>query len=279
MKLFICNRFTDKTATEIAINDLLLASEFSIAIQQEIEHSENWKTLVEKKMQESDFVVFIIGADTFESEQIKWEYAKAKILNKQIVGYKIPTASTESILFCQGFQVFANAEYFYKFISKAYDDDRKLKFEQYKMMVSSTEKVTESRMKVNNLFFTITSSILSVGFVLGKTFGFTIAATIGMIVLTLMSLLVSFFWEKLINSYGQLNAGKFKVIDKIEKQLRTNMFEDEWKILTEEIKYEPNTRTETKVITYFRTFIIVIGTIEILYLGYNLYQLIPKCYC
>lgn len=279
MKLFICNRSIDKVATESIVKDLLTVSESSIAIQQETEHSENWKILVEKKMQESDFIVFVIGADTFASEQIKWEYAKAKSLNKQIVGFKLSTASIESILFCQGFQVFEKAEYCFKFLSKTYDDDRKLKFEQYKMMVSSTEKVTESRMKVNNLFFTITSSILSVGFVLGKTFGFTIAATIGMIVLTAMSLLVSYFWERLIDSYGKLNTGKFKVIDKIEKQLRTNMFEDEWKILTEDIKYEPNTRTETKVIKYFRTFIIIVGIIELLYLGYHLYQLIPKCYC
>jgi hypothetical protein len=279
MKLFICNRSTDKVATEAVINDLLSASENSIAVQQETEHSENWKILVEKKMQESDFIVFVIGADTFESEQIKWEYAKSKFLNKQIIGYKLSTASKESILFCQGFQVFDKADQSFKFLAKTYEDDRKLKFEQYKMMVSSTEKVTESRMKVNNLFFTITSSILSVGFVLGKTFGFTIAATIGMIVLTSMSLLVSYFWEKLIDSYGKLNTGKFKVIDKIEKQLRTNMFEDEWKILTEDIKYEPNTRTETKVIKYFRTFIIIVGIIEIPYLGYHLYQLLPKCYC
>jgi hypothetical protein len=146
------------------------------------------------------------------------------------------------------------------------------------MMVSSTEKVTESRMKVNNLFFTITSSILSVGFVLGKTFGFTITATLGMFVLTLLSFVVSFFWERLIDSYGKLNTGKFKVIDKIEKQLRTNMFEDEWKILTEEINYEPNTRTETKVIIYFRTFILIVGILELIYLGYLLYQLIPMCH-
>ncbi|MDT3695615.1 MAG: TIR domain-containing protein [Ignavibacterium sp.] len=219
MRLFICNRNTDKIATENVIKDLFAVSENSIAILQETEHVENWKTLVEKKMQESDFIVFVIGADTFASDQVKWEYAKAKSLNKQIVGIKLSTASKESILFCQGFQVFEKVEQCFKFLSKTFEDDRKLKFEQYKMMVSSTEKVTESRMKVNNLFFTITSSILSVGFVLGKTFGFTIAATIGMIVLTALSLLVSYFWEKLIDSYGKLNTGKFKVIDKIEKQL------------------------------------------------------------
>lgn len=278
MKLFICNRTIENHEVSNLVDDFLKVSENAIAIQRETEHSDNWKNIVEQKMQESDFIVFAIGKETFQSDQLKWEYAKAKQLNKQIVGIKLKETTEDSILFCQGFQVFDNAQQSLKYLTKTYEDDRKLKFEQYKMMVSSTEKVTESRMKVNNLFFTITSSILSVGFVLGKTFGFTIAATIGMFVLTLLSFVVSFFWERLIDSYGKLNTGKFKVIDKIEKQLRTNMFEDEWKILTEEINYEPNTRTETKVIIYFRTFILIVGILEFIYLGYLLYQLIPMCH-
>lgn len=278
MKLFICNRTIENHEVSNLVDDFLKVSENAIAIQRETEHSDNWKNIVEQKMQESDFIVFAIGKETFQSDQLKWEYAKAKQLNKQIVGIKLKETTEDSILFCQGFQVFDNAQQSLKYLTKTYEDDRKLKFEQYKMMVSSTEKVTESRMKVNNLFFTITSSILSVGFVLGKSFGFTIAATIGMFVLTLLSFVVSFFWERLIDSYGKLNTGKFKVIDKIEKQLRTNMFEDEWKILTEEINYEPNTRTETKVIIYFRTFILIVGILELIYLGYLVYQLIPMCH-
>jgi hypothetical protein len=279
MKLFVCNRSKDIDIAKQAIADLLTKSENVIAVLQEVEHSENWQKKVEQKMQESDFVVFLLGADTFESEQIIWEYAKAKDLNKQIVGYKLSNASEQSILFCQGFQVFDNSEHCIKFLTKTYDDDRKLKLDQYKIMVSSTEKVTENRMKVNNLFFTITSSILSVGFVLGKTFGFSIKAMLGMLTLTILSLIVSYFWEKLILSYALLNRGKFKVIDKIEKQLRTNMFEDEWKILTQEIKYEPNSKTETTIIEYFRIFIYVVCAFELVYIGYLIYQILPKCGC
>lgn len=279
MKLFVCNRSKDIYIAQQAIADLLAKSENFIAIQQEVEHSENWQKKVEKKMQESDFVVFLLGSDTFESQQIIWEYAKAKDLNKQIIGYKLSNASEQSILFCQGFQVFDNPEHCIKFLTKTYDDDRKLKLDQYKIMVSSTEKVTENRMKVNNLFFTITSSILSVGFILGKTFGFSIKAMLGMLTLTILSLIVSYFWEKLILSYALLNQGKFKVIDKIEKQLRTNMFEDEWKILTEEIKYERNSKTETTIIEYFRIFIYVVGAFELFYIGYLVYQTLPKCVC
>lgn len=279
MKLFICNRSTDLSATQSVIDELLIESKNFIAVQQEIEHSENWKILVENKMNESDFVLFIVGENTFESEQIIWEYAKAKDLNKRIIGYKLPTATEDSILFCQGFQVFDNVRNCFEFLSKVFDDDRKLKFEQYKIMVSSTEKVTDSRLKVNNLFLTVSSTIISIGFVLGKTFGFTIPVVIGMLVLTALALLISYSWEKLINSYAFLNQGKFRVIDKIEKQLRTNMFEEEWKILTQEIKYKPNSETEKNIVKYFRVFVIILGILEIVYLGYLIFPHPPQCGC
>jgi hypothetical protein len=278
MKLFVCNKSTDLTVTQGVIDELFSESKHFIAVQQEIEHSENWKTSVEKKMNESDFVLFVVGEDTFESEQIIWEYAKAKTLNKRILGYKLTSATQESILFCQGFQVFENVQDCFSFLEKVFEDDRKLKFEQYKIMVSSTEKVTDSRLKVNNLFLTVSSTIISIGFVLGKTFGFTIPVVIGMLVLTALALLISYSWEKLINSYALLNKGKFKVIDKIEKQLRTNMFEDEWGIL-QEIDYKPNSETEKDIVRYFRIFIIIIGILELIYLAILIYPHLPKCGC
>lgn len=60
-------------------------------------------------------------------------------------------------------------------------------------MVSSTEKVTDARMKVNNLFFTITSSILSVAFVLGKTYSFIPLSVLAMTILTVLALLTTYF--------------------------------------------------------------------------------------
>jgi len=276
MKLFVCNRSKDKALAESVVKDLLEKSKNFVAILQEIEHSEHWQNNVEQKMQECDFVMFLLGDDTFESDQIKWEYTKAKELNKQIIGYELNNVSAQSILFCKGFQVFNNSEHCIEFIRTTFIDDRNLKLEQYKIMVGSTEKVTENRMKVNNLFFTITSTILSVGFVLGKTFGFSIKAMFGMLTLTILSLILSYFWESLVNSYALLNKGKFMVINKIEKQLRTNMFEDEWDILTKKIKYKPNSETETTIIKYFRKFIYIIGVSELFYICYLIYQALSK---
>lgn len=279
MKIFICYRSIDKVKGDETIEALLKDSENSVAILKQTEHVENWKEIVETRIKESDFVAFLIGSETFKSEQIIWEYAKAKSLNKQIIGIKLDNASDESILFCQGFQVFDNSIQALKYLDKIFTSDRQLKIEQYKIMVSSTEKVTDARMKVNNLFFTITSSILSVAFVLGKTYSFIPLSVLAMAVLTGLALLTTYFWDKLVNSYGKLNTGKFKVIDRIEKELRTNMFEEEWRILTQEIDYEPNTKTETRIVERFRFFIFLTLAIEISYLLYELYQLYPITLC
>jgi len=273
MKLFVCHRSIDKQESEKIINSLFELSENSIAVLREKDHDEKWKENVEEKFKEVDFVLFLIGSDTFESNQVKWEYAKAKDLNKRIVGVKLKEASEDSILFCQAFQVFDNAEQSLKYLWRTFETDQKLKLEQYKIMVSSTEKVTDQRLKVNNLFFTVTSSILSIGFILAKAFEFSSLGVVGMLTMTVMAFIVSFFWAKLINSYGTLNTGKFTIIDKIEKQLRSNMFEDEWQIL-KDIGYEPNSKTEITIIKRFRVFIVVLAVFQIGYLLYWIYPLI-----
>jgi hypothetical protein len=266
LKVFVCSRTIDADKSSGALDALLLASEDSIAILKENEHSDNWKDRVESQLKEVDFVIFLIGEETFKSEPMKWEYAKSKSLNKQIVGIKLSNACDQSVLFCQGFPVFRKIDECWKYLEKTYSEDRHLLLEQYKIMVGSTEKVTDQRMRVNNLFFTVTSSILSVSLVVGKAFEFSLAGSFGMLILSTMAFVVTFFWEKLVRSYGKLNTGKFAVIDQIEKRLRTNMFEHEWNILQQQIGYESNTETEANVISRFRWFILAVVSVELMYI-------------
>lgn len=265
MKIFLCNRSTDSDEAKSLVDQLVEASGDSIAVLREEEHSEEWKERVEKQFKEVDFVIFMLGSNTFESDPMKWEYAKAKTLNKQIVGLKLSGVSEGSVLFCQGFSVFSKPDQCWKYLEKTYQEDRQLLLEQYKIMVGSTEKVTDQRLRVNNLFFTVTSSILSVSLVVGKALEFSIVGAVGMLALTGMAFLITFLWEKLIRSYGKLNTGKFAVIDQIEKQLRTNMFEHEWKILKSDVGYESNTETEATIVKRFRWFVLLIAAIEISY--------------
>jgi hypothetical protein len=265
LKIFVCNRTIDAGASSQALDSLLSISGESIAILRESEHSDNWKDRVENQLKGVDFVVFFVGHETFKSDPMKWEYAKAKSLNKQIVGIKLNSASEDSVLFCQGFPVFEDLENCWRYLKKTYEEDRQLLLEQYKIMVGSTEKVTDQRMRVNNLFFTVTSSILSISLVVGKAFEFSVVGAIGMLLLSSMAFLVTFLWERLVRSYGKLNTGKFTVIDQIEKQLRTNMFEHEWQVLKQDVGYESNTETEAKVVKRFRWFVLIVVAIELIY--------------
>ena len=96
MKVFVCYRSLDQIEGDKLIQNLLSESENSVAVLTETEHSDKWKINVEKKINESDFVIFLVGQETFKSEQIIWEYAKAKDLNKRIIGIKLNNASEES---------------------------------------------------------------------------------------------------------------------------------------------------------------------------------------
>jgi hypothetical protein len=265
LKIFVCARTVDTEATSTILDNLLSVSRDAIAILREDEHSDNWKNRVESHFEEVDFVIFIIGENTFQSDPMKWEFAKAKSLNKQIVGIKLDNVCEESVLFCQGFPVFKEVDDCFKYLENTYLEDRQLLLEQYKIMVGSTEKVTDQRMRVNNLFFTVTSSILSVSLVVGKAFEFSVVGAIGMLALSLMAFVVTFLWEKLVRSYGKLNTGKFKVIDQLEKRLRTNMFEHEWNILQQDVGYESNTETEATVVSRFRYFVFAVIIVELAY--------------
>jgi hypothetical protein len=265
MKIFICSRTLDSRDSKRIEAEFSKHSEGAVAILHQVEHSDDWKKKVEPKLRESDFVVFLLGIDTFQSDALKWEYAKSKMLNKRIIGIKLSNTTPQSVLYCEGFQVFEDVVSSLKFMMKTFEDDRVLLLDQYKMMASSTEKVIDQRLTVNNLFFTITSSILSVALIVGKAFEFSIVGTIGMLVFSLLAMLVSFFWAAMIQSYGNLNTGKFLSIDEIEKRLRTNMFEREWKVLREEVKYKPNTQTERSIIRWYQRFIGLLIFGELIY--------------
>lgn len=156
-----------------------------------------------------------------------------------------------------------------------------LLLEQYKIMVGSTEKVTDQRQKANAFFLTVVTTLISISILIGKAFEFTFIAMVFFISLTALNLIIINFWGKIIISYGKLNKGKFVLIFELEQKLKANLFEREWEILTnkDNINYEPNTITESKVIRLFRNFTCLMMMGEIIYVLYLAYQHFFCCYC
>jgi hypothetical protein len=145
-------------------------------------------------------------------------------------------------------------------------DYDKLIIEQYKIMVSSTEKVTDARQKANAFFLTIITSIISLSFFIGKEFYFHNFAVLIMIFLSVVCLLLTVFWFFTITSYRQLNKGKFQLIFELEEKLKNSLYEREWKILKSGVGYRETSSIEKYIVFTFGTIILIKLIVEILFL-------------
>jgi len=105
------------------------------------------------------------------------------------------------------------------------DEELKTVFEQYKLYVEMADRVSQRRMSANTFFTTV------------NTLLFTVAAFIGnkdllwLIFVGIIGCIISFAWYFTLNSYRQLNSGKFAVINEIEKLLPLSGFSYEWEVL------------------------------------------------
>lgn len=103
----------------------------------------------------------------------------------------------------------------------------------YKLMVASSESLVARRQGVNTFFLTINGAILTaVGLLIGNQADPKLQA-IGLTVLTVTGAILALAWKSLIRSFGQLNTGKFAVINRIETILPAAIYLAEWKALEE----------------------------------------------
>lgn len=144
------------------------------------------------------------------------------------------------------------------------DYDKHL-IEQYKLYVEMADRVSSRRMLANSFFVGIHTALIATFVVLLQTkiltptiFG--IAPFISF--LLLYALLLCALWWRIVESYRQLNSGKFQVIHKIEQFLPLAPYDVEWKILGEgryRKKYRPITHIETWIPLCFSLLYLLLG--------------------
>jgi len=111
------------------------------------------------------------------------------------------------------------------------DQDRV--FELYKLMVTSSEALVARRQGVNTFFLTANGALLTgIGLVIKAASSIRIVAA-GVLVLAFTGALLSYAWKSLLTSFGQLNKGKFAVINRLERELPAAIYSAEWKALAE----------------------------------------------
>jgi hypothetical protein len=111
------------------------------------------------------------------------------------------------------------------------EEDKERLFELYKLMVQSSEGLVGRRQGVNTFFITANGVILTgLGFFI-KAGGSQILKSVGVLVIALTGLILAHAWKSLIVSFGQLNTGKFAVINRLERFLPAAIFYSEWEAL------------------------------------------------
>ncbi len=99
-------------------------------------------------------------------------------------------------------------------------------FEQYKMYVELTDRISSRRMNANSFFLSANTLLLGTLSVLMKE-NFLSSSILGLLPI-LAALLLCIAWWFIVRSYRQLNSGKFKVINQMERNLPIAPFDLEW---------------------------------------------------
>lgn len=97
-------------------------------------------------------------------------------------------------------------------------------FEQYKLYVESAERISERRVAANNYLLTVNAFLVTLyGLVAASRF-----STFWTILVPVAGFLVALTWHRIITSYRDLNAVKFKVIHELEQHMPAALFDYEW---------------------------------------------------
>lgn len=155
---------------------------------------------------------------------------------------------------------------------KKTDSEKQILLEIYKTYHDSIEKVAEKRQNTNSFFLTLNTGILElIGFLFQKDAPVILKPLY--LILPIIGIISGVFWLKLVNSYRQLNKGKFDVLYELEEQLPFDVYNKEWNKLGkgENPKiYKPLTSIEkfipkTFIVLYglFTIYLFVIFVIEI----------------
>jgi hypothetical protein len=103
--------------------------------------------------------------------------------------------------------------------------------ELYKLMVASSETLVGRRQGANTFFLSINGFLLTAIGLFISLGGQMRLQAVGTIGLGITGALIAWVWHTMLVSFGQLNTGKFKVINEMEKRLVAGIYSAEWEAL------------------------------------------------
>ena len=132
--------------------------------------------------------------------------------------------------------------------------------EQWKTANEMAANISAQRNNMNNFYISLMSMLVG-GILISDKYIQATTGKISQTILYVFVLLVGTFccinWIKLINNYKKLNASKFKVINKMERQLPANVMTCEWASVEKEAGNKRKSSFSDKEISIARLFTVV----------------------
>ncbi|MEP0858768.1 hypothetical protein [Trichocoleus sp. DQ-U1] len=143
--------------------------------------------------------------------------------------------------------------------------------EQYKLYVEMIDRTTAKRNQMNSFYISLLSGLLAfISIATNKdivNLKLPNFPAIAVLAVAILGIILCFVWQANIQSYKQLNSGKFKVLSEIEQYMPFPCYDREWEILKKDKRYQ-GYLTQTQVEKYV-PFILTIP-----YLGLLMYSLL-----
>lgn len=139
------------------------------------------------------------------------------------------------------------------------DSDAKMTnlLEQYKIYLGTSEEVITRRQTASSFYTSINTSLITVAitasgliFSLSNMSNQNVFVGVILFIISLLGILICINWMLILESYGKLNSAKIKVISAIEKKLPADIYDTEWRVMSEKIgtkKYKSFTYIEKKL--------------------------------
>lgn len=106
-------------------------------------------------------------------------------------------------------------------------DELKSVVDIYKVLIDMADKVSQRRQNANNFYLSVNTAITGAAAYLSATGN----SSANIFIISLAGFVVCLLWKRNIDSYKDLNHGKFFVITEIEKALPIAAFTAEWDFL------------------------------------------------
>ena len=262
MKAFVIHRLSMQREAKVFLRGLVASHQMHIdPVFLRRSAGSKWQQNAKQAIRSAELVVVYDTEACSQSENTTWEIEQSTALGKPVVSMSREDIESGN---ANGLFSLYNFDGEFEGCFREQVKEKSQLMEIYKVMVASSEELINRRQTTNKFFITAMGVILAA---VGLAVRGGIASSGYMLLLffpVIFGLMLCVSWANLIENYGKLNIGKFKVIHELENQLGIKAFAAEWVALGKGMrreKYRSFTNTERRVPTLFLWLFVAISLV------------------